>query len=136
MQDCLCDATEHPLAQVGVTIGAHDDEIGTESGGLRQQKVTHIFSSGRQASYLDSHAVTRQMAGDVRTRLLAVIRQIEQAFAIGWPKHFASGHGGIRQGKVVGTRFAGNRDSSASGFAQQPHASRGTQMLAMHLRSR
>src|SRR6202022_3033092 len=36
-QDPSGDATEHPLAQMGVAIGAHDDEVGAESGGLREQ---------------------------------------------------------------------------------------------------
>jgi len=36
VQDRTSNATEHPLVQVGVAIGAHDEEIGAESGGLRQ----------------------------------------------------------------------------------------------------
>src|SRR5260370_26792264 len=72
VQDGPSDAAEHPLSQVRVTIGAHDEEIGAESGGLRQQQATHIFSAGCEASYLDMRAVTRQVARDVRPWVLAV----------------------------------------------------------------
>ena len=59
-----------------MAIGAHDNEIGTESGSLRQKKVTHLFSAGRQASYLHVHTVTRQVARDVGPWLLAVTRRV------------------------------------------------------------
>jgi hypothetical protein len=55
-----------------VPIGAHDEEIGAESGGLRQQQATHVLSARRRASYLYMRAVTRQVARDVRPWLLAV----------------------------------------------------------------
>jgi hypothetical protein len=45
VQDRARDASEHPLSQVGVAIGAHDEEISAESGSLRQQKAAHFFSS-------------------------------------------------------------------------------------------
>ena len=45
VQDRSRDATEHPLSQVGVTIGTHDEKIGTESGSLRQQQVPHVLSA-------------------------------------------------------------------------------------------
>jgi hypothetical protein len=45
VQDRARDATEHPLSQLGVAIGAHDEEISAESGSLRQQKLTHVFSA-------------------------------------------------------------------------------------------
>jgi hypothetical protein len=59
-----------------VAISAHDNEIGAESGSLRQKKVTHLFSVGRQSSYLHVRTVTRQVARDVRPRLLAVTRRL------------------------------------------------------------
>jgi hypothetical protein len=55
-----------------VAVGTHDNEIGAESGSLRQQKATHVFSAGRQAAYLHVRAVTRQVARDIRPRLFAV----------------------------------------------------------------
>jgi hypothetical protein len=55
-----------------VAVGAHDEQIGTESGGLRQQQATHIVSAGREAPYLHLRTVTRQVARDVRPWLLAV----------------------------------------------------------------
>src|SRR5580704_2604095 len=76
VQDRARDATEHPLSQLGVAIGAHDEEISAESGSLRQQKLTHVFSAGRQALYFHLRVVTRQVAGDVRPRLLAVTRPV------------------------------------------------------------
>jgi hypothetical protein len=59
-----------------MAIGAHDEEIGAESGSLRQQKVANVFAVGRQGSYLHMRAVTRQVARDVRPRLLAVTRLV------------------------------------------------------------
>jgi hypothetical protein len=61
---------------MGVTIGAHDDEIGAEGQCLRQQKVPHAMSSGRQTPYLHLRAVTCQVACDVRPRLLPVTRSV------------------------------------------------------------
>jgi len=55
-----------------VAIGAHNHEIGSESASLRQKKPTHLFTAGRQASYLHVHTVTHQVARNVRARLLAV----------------------------------------------------------------
>ena len=46
VQDLPCDPTKQPLVQCGVTIGAHDKEIGAKGACLRQQKVTHLLSSG------------------------------------------------------------------------------------------
>src|SRR5258708_25755722 len=73
-QDRLCDATEHPLAQVRVAISTHDDEIGAESGSLRQQKAADVFSARRKASYLNLRPVMRQVARNVCPRLLAITR--------------------------------------------------------------
>src|SRR5258708_8739065 len=66
------DATKHPLSHVGVPIGAHHEQIGAESGGLRQQQATHVLSARRHASYLYMRAVTRQVARDVLPRFLTV----------------------------------------------------------------
>ena len=74
VQDRARDATEHPLSEVGVAVGAHDEEVDAESGSLRQQQTTHVFSVGCQASYVHSRTVTRQVARDVRPWLLAVTR--------------------------------------------------------------
>src|SRR5260370_39300434 len=72
VQNRTRDTTEHPLSQVGVAIGTHDEQIGTESGGLRKQKATHFFSTGRQTSYLHVRTMTRQVARYVRPWLLAM----------------------------------------------------------------
>jgi hypothetical protein len=57
-----------------VAIGAHDNKIGGKNGSLREKKVPHLFTAGRQASYLHVHTVARQMTRDIRSRLLAVTR--------------------------------------------------------------
>ena len=75
-QHRTCDATENPLAQIGVAIGAHDDEIGAKSCSLRQQKPAHFFSAGRHTSHLHLRAMTCQVARDVRTWFLAMIRRV------------------------------------------------------------
>src|SRR6267143_779693 len=72
VQDGPCDPTKHPLAQLGLTIGTHDEEVGAKSHCLRQQKVTHPLSIGRQTLYLYLRAESRQAACDVRPRLLTV----------------------------------------------------------------
>src|SRR5467141_10449 len=70
-QDRACDATEYQLVQAGVAVGAHDEEIGAERGGVREQNAAHVLAAGRQASYLQVRVVTRQVSRDVRSRLLA-----------------------------------------------------------------
>ena len=57
-----------------MAIGTHDDEVGAESGSLRQQKVAYVFSARRKASYLHLRPVMRQVACDVCSRLLAMTR--------------------------------------------------------------
>jgi hypothetical protein len=46
IQDRPCDPAKQPLVECGVTIGAHDKEIGAKGGCLRQQEVTHLLSCG------------------------------------------------------------------------------------------
>src|SRR5258708_39402394 len=72
VHDRPCNATDNPLVQAGVTIGAHDDEIGAEIGGLRQQNTAYVLSVGRQAAYLHLHAGPRQVAPDIPPRLPSV----------------------------------------------------------------
>jgi hypothetical protein len=43
VQDRPCDPSKHPLTQFGVTIGAHDEEIGAKGHRLRQQKLSAIL---------------------------------------------------------------------------------------------
>src|SRR6266850_2709180 len=74
VQDRACDTTEYQLVEAGVAVGAHDEEIGTERGGVRQQNAAHVLAAGRQASHLHVRVVTRQVSSDVRSRLLAVTR--------------------------------------------------------------
>lgn len=69
MQDRACDAAEYPLPQVRMAIGAHDEEVGAESCGLRQQEAPHVFAAGRQLTDLHSRAVTREVTRDVRPYL-------------------------------------------------------------------
>jgi hypothetical protein len=61
-----------PLAQLRLTIGTHDEEVGAKSHCLRHQKMTHLLSFGRQTLYLYLRAESRQSACDVRPRLLTV----------------------------------------------------------------
>src|SRR5882672_607463 len=70
------DAAEYQFVQAGVPVGTHYEEIRAERGRLRQQETAHVFAAGRQASYFHSRTVTRQVARDVRSRLLAVIRPV------------------------------------------------------------
>src|SRR5438445_6488049 len=72
-QGGACDAAEDQLVQAGVAVGTHDEEICAEGGGLRQQQTSDVFAVGRQPSYVHFRAVTRQVARDVRSGLLAVI---------------------------------------------------------------
>jgi hypothetical protein len=58
--------------QFGLTVGAHHEQIGTKSRCLRQQEMTHILTTGRQALYFNPRAVTHQVACDIRPRLLSV----------------------------------------------------------------
>jgi hypothetical protein len=55
-----------------VTIGAHDKKIGAKGACLRQQKVTHLLSSGLQTLHLYLRAKSREAAYDFRPRLLTV----------------------------------------------------------------
>jgi hypothetical protein len=55
-----------------VTVRAHDEEIGAKSHRLREQKMTYVFSFGRQTLHLYLRAESRQAARDVRPRLLTV----------------------------------------------------------------
>jgi len=59
-----------------VTIGAHDEEIGAKFHCLRQQKMTYVFSFGRQTLHLYLRAETRQAACDLRPCLLTVTRSL------------------------------------------------------------
>jgi hypothetical protein len=42
-QDRPCDAAEHPVAQMRMAIGAHDDEIGAESGACDSRRRPMSF---------------------------------------------------------------------------------------------
>jgi hypothetical protein len=55
-----------------VAIGAYDEEIGEKGQRLRQQKLPHLLSSGRQTFYLYLHTVMHQVECDIRPRLLTV----------------------------------------------------------------
>src|SRR6266404_5044089 len=69
-RDTLRDSDPPSSRNVALIVIVWSRSNASHPGGLRQQKVANIFSSRRQASYLDSHAVTGQMAGDVRTLVL------------------------------------------------------------------
>src|SRR5437899_1180949 len=84
-----------------MAIGAHDDEIGAESGSLRQQKVAHLFAAGGQASYFHLCAVTRQVARLDALELYAVrLDHVEDALAAG--EHLRLGDRGLRLDEYAG----------------------------------